>query len=286
MAGEQEIVLDGDDDAFDAGFGTSPDETFEETTITPEPEEVEVEKVVEPEVPKIKYAKVTEEQLQNLLTKAAEVDVVKAEAKRQFDSAFGTIGNLKQIINQIQAGTQQGKTVELTAEDVAEISDMYPDLGAAQLKVLQKVANKLKGTGQVVPFDESKIDQRVLHNLKPTLETFKDNLRNELAAEDLSDEYPKWREIVGPADSKTAFRVWLNKQADGYEAKILNSNNGRVIAGALKRFDESTKKPVVTTKPDKRKERFAEAVTPRGAGGHASVSKEEDPFDVGFKRFK
>ena len=277
------IGHDDDDADFDSGFSSK---SADDPTATPA---VVTEVQAAPAaaaVPEPKYVQVTEEQLTNLMAKAGEFDTEKAETKRKLDSAFGTIGNLKQTIDRLQAGTQAGKPVELTAEDLREISEQYPDLGTSMLKTLQRVAEKMKGTGTAAaPFNESHIDQRVQQQLKPAREQIIVDVRNEIAAEELAETHPDWRAIAGPDGSNTEFRLWLAKQPNGYADKVLNSSRAKLISEALTKFKQ-TRAPGSTGKQNKRTDVLKAAITPRGDGGHVQGNDDEDEFDKGFKSVK
>lgn len=258
------------DSDFDSGF--SGEVSTAKPTPTPEP-------VADP-VQAPRYAQLTEAQVQDLLSKATAIDEIRADTKKKLDSAFGTIGNLKQVIDRLQTETQSGKPVELTAADVAEISADYPELGESTLKVLQRLAGKLKGTG-AAPFDESRIDQRVLQHLNPAMGNLEDTIRNKIAAEELEETYPNWREIAGAPNQDTEFRRWLKTQPDGYGDKVFNSNRAKIIGDAIAKF-MTTKKPVA--KPGgNRNDRLAEAIAAKSTGGHANDAPEDD-FDAGFKK--
>lgn len=292
MDQEQEVELTAEekaieDAAFSAGFSTEPaaskgsnaEPVVEEVQSKSVPAEPAVEDRQTITLPKQKYAKVTEDQLAILLAKAQEIDALKGETKKIADASQGRYGDLKRALDQLQAGTQQGKPVELTAEDVAEISAMYPELGESTLKVLQKVASKLQGTRGAPAFDESKVDQRVMHQLTPALSSLKDTVRNEIAAEELAELHPDWRQIAGDPGQDTEFRRWLKTQPAGYESKVLDSSRAKVISEAITKFKESKTPPV---KP-KQNDRFASAIAPRSAGGNATQEPVDD-FASAFAR--
>ncbi len=262
------------DAAFDAGFTKTPIDLTETPAVEP----------VAP-APEVKYAQVTEEQLNNLLERSAAFDSHQANTKKELDRAFGTIGNMKQVIDRLQAGTQAGTQVELTAEDVKEITEQYPDLGASMLKTLQSVVGKLKGTGTAAaPFDLTSIDQRVSSQVQPALEQMTVKIRNEIAAEELSESYPNWREIAGAKDSNTEFRQWLAKQPDNRAEKVLGSSRASVIQKALDDFTKSKK--VAPAKPNKREEILRASITPSSEANISGSAPVEDDFEAGFKSVK
>ena len=245
-------------------------------TETPPADEV-------PPEPEVKYAQVTEAQLAALLDKATAFDSHQANTKKELDRAFGTIGNMKQVIDRLQSGTQAGNQVELTEEDIREISDQYPDLGKSMLKTLQNVVGKLKGTGSAAPFDVSSIDQRVQQQIAPQMEDLSVKIMQKIAHDDLIEDFPTYREIAGPPGSNTEFRQWLAKQPNNREAKVLESNRTAVIHKALTDFVNSKK---AAPKQGNRENRLRSAITPRGEASHTASVTDDDDFDKGFKSVK
>lgn len=117
----------------------------------------------------------------------------------------------------------------------------------------------------------------------------------------LRAEYPNWRAIVGApdqggaenADPKHPFRVWLAAQTAEYQAKITNANSSVIIMRAIEKFnDDAAKAKTAAALAAKlpspqiaaRKAVIKEAIQPRGDGGQPSPAKsDEDHFAEGFK---
>lgn len=281
---------DGDDDDFTAGFASTeaPDK---ELTTTPAPTPAPVAASPAPAAPAPtpapKYAKVTEEDLQSLLAMRTDFAALKDTSKRNADTMGGRVGQLKATLDALQAATQQGKPVEVTDEDVAEITALYPDLGKSMLEAFKKVAGKLKGTGVAVTaapaFDPSVVDQRLQQYLPALTET----VRQQVAAETLEETHPDWKTVAGAPGSNTEFRVWLGKQPDDYGNKVLNSNSPALIGAALTKF-KASKAPVPSPAPaakPARAGRFADAVQPKGNGAQP-VRETDDDFEKGFAKYK
>ena len=61
------------------------------------------------------------------------------------------------------------------------------------------------------------------------------------AIETLSRRHPDWAVIVGPENSQTEYRKWLDKQPPEYQAKILASWNPSEVANSIDKFKKETK---------------------------------------------
>ncbi len=271
-------------DQFDAymeeGFSGTP--VTSTPTETPEPvaEETPFEQPQEPV-----YRQITEDDYNKLISSAAAVDEIKATFGKQFDTAFGKIGGVERILKQLQDSTPSGEAVEITADDVEELANDYPELAETQLKVLQRVASKMRGTGGAV--DDERIRQAVLPVVEQVRLAAVDQAKRELAMESLNDNYEGWQDVVGLPDAEgnapqTEFRKWLDTQPQEYKAKVLTTYSASTIGKAIDNFRESKNKLI---KDAERRDRMAQAVTPKGDGGHKVVTTddEESGFSEGFK---
>ena len=306
MAAENEVIegqedaalRGGDDDAFDAAFEApelvkkriveavnAPANVAAAAAIASptSTEPVPAAPAQATPVTKPKYAKVTEEQLASLLATAVELKSIKADTKKHTDALYGRVGTLKQLLDQVQSNTAAGAPVELTEDVVSDITEMYPDLGGANLKAFKKLAQALRGTRPAAPSAPAPAPAPVA-SPAPAPDDIA-TIRNKLAAEELAEEFPNWRDITGAAGSTTEFRTWLEKEPGNYGSRVLNSSKASLIAEAIRKF-EAFKNPAAATtaasKVPNRADRFSSAITPKGAGGHAPAPTEIDPFDVGF----
>lgn len=274
-----DVELNGADNAsdanFDAGFSGTPTETPEieaQNTIQPEPSQ---EQVQEP-----KFRQITEEEYTKLVTSAAAVDEMRATLGKQVDTAFGKIGGLERVLKQFQEQTPSGHAVEITEDDLAELRDEFPELVGPQLKALQRVAGKMRGTGG---FDEASV-QPFLDKAAPNLvERIKGELSVQNAKETLAETHPDWESVIGngfegkPADKD--FLGWLGTQPQDYRERLNSSVNPVVIGRAIDKFREHQ---ASLKKAAERRNRFEEAVTPRGDGGHEPQPDGDDAFNAGF----
>lgn len=275
--------------SFEAEFSDA--ETGEQTppiVETPPPAPVvETPVVAAPVEPK--YAQITEEQLARILTYSDDLTAVKAAMESRFGTAFGKIGSMSQTLKELQSAPQEEAIpVTITDEDMAHMKDDYPDLTPAISKALKNVMAKVKGGGQ----------RTVTQQVDP--ETFKpfvhesaheeaQKVYREEQVKDLTDDYPRWAEIIGADGSKTDFRQWLAQEPAEYQKKVGNSQRAVVVAKALDRYYETKRTPpaAVEQKPtaaQTRREQLQEAVTERGTASQATAQSEEDAFNAVFAK--
>jgi hypothetical protein len=271
--------------AFGEGFKGESTETPTEpetpaATATPETP------VTEPPVPEPvtpKYAQLTEDQLAGLL---------KLEGKMgKLDEGFGTLGHLKQMIQQIQSQTTEGKAVEVTDEDMADLKAEFPEFADLTKKVLAKVVGKLKGTGSASIDTETLITQA---ETRAETRVFKKIQQD--ADSDLQLDHPDWRKTVwGDQDDgktefkdvKTPFTAWLATQPEPVQHRIRNSNNPDFLSKQLTKFHEETAKPKpaapTPTKPNERTARLTASVAPKGVAP-SGTPPEDNSMAAGFRQ--
>jgi hypothetical protein len=229
-----------------------------------------------------KYVQITEEQYARLNAAADQT----ASLQQQMSKAFGTMGNLQQVMNRLQSATPAGASVEISAEDFAELAEDFPELAGHTRKGLEKIFKRLnvRGTGGPATVDSEQLAQAVR------------SARQQDALDVLDDLHPGWRDIVGRAeDADNAFRKWLDQQPQAYQDRINTTQSASITARAIDQFKAATHvpavKPTVQSQPQPpapkiaaRKDRFQAAVQPRGAGGPPSPSSNsaDDEFQAGF----
>lgn len=253
--------LDEGNDDFDSGFDSSlePTTTPEETAEEPQVKEIPTD---EP-----KYAKITEEEYLSIKAALAELNTVKSESKSQFDKAFGQLGGMKQRIEQMQATTPAGEPIVATLEDFAEMSEEYPDFADKQMKALNKVLSKLKGTGSTAAQVVDTTDRDAM-------------FRQEIIDSTLEVVMPDWKTEV----KSQAFTTWLTAQPADVKQLAESSSIGH--AAKMLRLYESSKNevaPVVKKEPTVRQKQLEAAVNPKGMGrGNPAKPTDDDDFDAGF----
>lgn len=253
-----------EDDQVADDFAEGFEGTASAPTEKPDPEAVVV---AEPEAPRL--AQITEDQYQQLLAKATAIDEIKAAQEKQFGTAFGKIGGIERVINQLQAATQSGEVVEISEDDFEEMRAEFPELAAMQVRGLNKVLSKLRGTGQApAQFDPSQIDGRVQEQLSPALQDIERRYETKL----LRAYHRDWDEVV----TSDAFKEWEKTLPAEDQAKLASSTDAEYIASQLDRYKSAAK--TISS----RQKRIEAAITPRGTGGHAPAPSEDDDFNAGF----
>jgi hypothetical protein len=226
---------------------------------------------------------------------ATKASAVKTEA--QLAKAFGTMGQMQQVINALKDATAKGEAVELTDDVVAEIKADYPDLAAPLLKALQKALNGQRGTGKA---DDKKGQDAAKDKISDSAELIDQALaKREIEA--LEEDFPHWRDIVGATakgvqpDPENPYRKWLSTQSPEYQKKVNETNSSAVVRKSIEKFQTDTAAPApkpapAQTPPKKppppdtsRQDRIKGAIQPRGDGGSPARQTEEDPFEEGFR---
>lgn len=236
-------------------------------------------------------AKISAKQFQELVSKASTVDEIRSAVEKLRGDAFGKLGGLERTIRQLQDGTAAGEPIVVSAEDLAEVNAEYPDMGKTLAKDLTKILSKLKGTGA-----KGLSPETVMEQLNPLLQqrdeavrkAVKDEVRQELAIERLTERHENWREIVGPKGSNTEWRQWVAQQEPTYATEVLNSWNPTVVGKSIAKFLEAKAKASKTpaTVASTRSARLAEATPAKGGSGAQHKPKAlspEEELEAGFQ---
>jgi len=273
---------EGQDDDFDSGFDNQP------TTPTETPEsKVEDKPVIEAAVAVAdapKFVQITQKQLDDLMASAARVEEIRATSAQQIDKAFGKIGGVERLIQQLQTSTPAGQAVELSEDDFSELKAEYPELAEMQMKGLTRALSKLQLRGTGESLDPEKVSDMVSQRLDPALKGIDEKVEMLVESRLLARDFPDWREIVdaGKPDSKAPYRTWLTAQPADYQQKLNTTNDSSLIADSIRKFRETEKAKAAASK---RQSRIDAAVTERGVGGYAaSASDDDDDFNEGFKK--
>lgn len=225
-----------------------------------------------------KMAQIPEEEYRKLLDGVARIEEIEGALEKQFGTAFGKIGGIERVLDQLKSSAPAGGKIVLTDDVIKELSDEYPEMAKVQLKTLQNVVDLLNSRPPAldsaaqpspVVVDEAAIEKRVRRAIaEETLDTF--------------DE--KWRETIGLPDEKnvipnTAFRQWLAKQPKEFATRVESTYSAAVLTDALTKFKAAQ------TKAQGRREVLDAAVEVTGSGGQApdARSTDDDEFNAGFK---
>lgn len=268
-------------DDFDSGFSDVP------ATLTETPEPTVTEEV-QVEAPKM--ARITEDQYQDLTRRLSEIDQIKEVTGKKLDTAFGKLGGLERVINQLQSSTPDGEQLSVSKEDFAELAAEYPELAEMQMAGLNKIFAKLKVKGNASTFDQDQLDQMVQQKLEPALNNVRQDIERKAETKFLNYMREDWKEVVGVPDDNgqvpnTEFRQWLAKQDQKYQQDVNEAWDASVIHNAIRKFESTKQNQEVPNqqKSDRQKQLQAAAKTPRSSGGHPSGPSEDDEFDAGFR---
>lgn len=270
--------------AFGDGFdGTAlPDKA---ATPAPEPKPAppaaEPPKAEEPKPAAPETVSLTKDDFARL--DAAAMKTVSLE--QQLSKAFGTMGNLKQAIDKLQASTPSGQ--EINPLKFAKVREQFPEIADLLEGDFEEAVKSLRGTGPSTDapqtFDAAAIVATALQEAA---------VKREIEA--LEDAYPDWREIVGAVsdgqfDPKHPFRSWLETQPEAYRQKVNTTNNAAIIERAIDKFKAATKAtenktPAQSAPRDTaRRDRIRASTQPKGDGGTPPAPKtEQDHFREGF----
>jgi hypothetical protein len=228
------------------------------------------------------YAQITKKDWEEVRAAAART----ASYDAQFSKAFGTIGNIQKLVNDIQRG---GK-VEISDGAFAELDRDFPELAKQLRAAMAGVKVGSHGTEQpVAAIDDNRIQTMMQAYVA----------RREI--ETLDGVWPNWRNLTGAVDASKEtpdpehpFRKWLAGKSPEYQEKINNADSALVIDRAIRTFERETKAaasgkpaaPATTPQADARAERIRAAVQPRGSNAVAGTNNQNDEdaqFAAGFR---
>jgi hypothetical protein len=250
------------DAAFGAGFGAK--EVAKPVKEKPEPAPTTQVK----DDPKPEYVQLTKAEADELRAAAART----TDHERQFSKAFGTIGKLQQLVNELQTN----KKAELSATAFTKLKEQFPELAEM---TREAVENALSGRNDP--------DPDALTRLLAEKTTARE-------IEVLEDAYPDWKTIVGAVapgeqpDANNPFRKWLATKDEPYQKRISDSESAAVITRAITLFQKETAKPPARQQPSARdaarREVLTAAVQPKGDGAPSTNSDSLDAaFSAGFR---
>lgn len=262
---EQDVVVEvptaeEDAAAFDGGFAN----------------EVVVDTPVE-----AKMAQIPEDEYRKLLDGVAKIGEIETVLERQFGTAFGKIGGIERVLDQLKSSAPAGGKIELSKEIVADMAAEFPEMAEIQYKTLQRLVDVLntnhpvspapnEGAAQPSPVvDEAAIERRV---------------RRAIAEETLDAFDGDWRKTIGLPDATgvipdTPFRQWLSKQPKDFANRVTSTYSATILTDALAKFKAAQ------NKAQGRREVLDAAVEVTGSGGQAPDAglTDNDEFDAGFK---
>mgnify|MGYP000904673107 CR=1 FL=1 len=275
MSGETQDADIGNEE-MDADFASGLAGTVTETP--PPKTEAEDTKTDEPTpetTPAPEIVNLTKDQFERLSAAADRLTELETTVRKQFDTAFGGMGALKQMVQKLQTETPAGQPIELSDDDFKELREEYPELADHTVAGLRKIFGRFKGTGTA--FDAEAFDKKVNERVSAAV--------SEARRETLEVMFPDWEQEV----RTESFGTWLNGQPD--DVKALAASDKVTDAARMLRLYEKAKAapkaPAATLSPTPAPNRAfarttAAAVPPRGDGGHPPGPSEDDDFTAGL----
>lgn len=201
--------------------------------------------------------------------KAKAFDELKGESTRKFDTAFGQLGGLKQVVERLQNQTPAGQAIQVSDDDFTELKSEFPELAEMQIKGLNRALARTKGTGSDVDVSQY---TKVVEDLKAEARAD--------ALDSLNDIIENWEEAVNTPE----YAAWIAAQPDDIKA-LEQSDKFRDAKKLLRAYKKApkpeVKAPEAPAKPSTRQRLLEAAVTPKSSGGNVR-SAGVDPFDEGF----
>jgi hypothetical protein len=228
-----------------------------------------------------KMAQIPEDEYRKLLDSVAKIEGIEGALEKQFGTAFGKIGGIERVLDQLKESAPAGGKIELSKEVVADLAAEFPEMAELQYKTLQKLVDVLNTTRTVTP-----APQEAAQPSAPVIdeEAIERRVRRAITEETLNEFDEKWKETIGLPDDKgvipdTPFRQWLVKQPKEYQTRVRSTYSATVLTDALTKFRAAQ------TKAQGRREVLDAAVEVTGSGGQApnAGSTDNDEFDAGFK---
>jgi len=227
-----------------------------------------------------KMTQISEDEYRKLLDGVAKIDEIEGALEQRFGTAFGKIGGIERVLDQLKSSAPAGGKIVLTEEIVADMAEEYPEMAKTQFKTLQKLVDVLNTTRTPAP----EVGAAQPSAQPVDVDAIKRALRRELTEETLDDFDEKWRETIGLPDDAgkipdTPFRQWLKKQPKEYANRVASTYSATVLTDALSKFKAAQ------AKAQGRREVLDAAVEVTGSGGQApdARSTDDDEFNDGFK---
>lgn len=233
-----------------------------------------------PAVEKPRHVRVTEADYARLMAAADKTVLL----EQQNSKAFGTLGQLQQVVNELKAQTPRGASIQVPKDAFADLAKDFPELATLVQAGLENALKNQMGTG---PAQMPKLDPEEMRTVATT-----ENAKEQM--ESLEDTFPEWRTIVGAVDitkqqpdEANPYRAWLKTKDAAYQDRINGAETAAVVERSIRRFQSeiaAKPKPAPAPRAQIQTNRFRDAVQPRGDGGqpNGSSSTAADEFLAGF----
>lgn len=223
------------------------------------------------------------DEYQRMLSTVATLEKQFGEHGSKIDKALGKIGGFEGFVAAMQKNTPSGEAIVLSDEDMAGLSDKFPNLSKEMQTILNTALSKVKGTGQVV---QTVDDNRISAVLQPMLEQERTRIKREMQREEVLEAHPDFDEIRISPD----FVAWKNALPEDRKAKVNNAWSPRLVIAVMDDYKEAKKAreapppPAPSAKDKAREEALRAAVNPRGSGPAPGAKKtsDDEAFAAGY----
>lgn len=205
-------------------------------------------------------AGMSEDEVKALLDKARKVDDLEDRFTKLHDKAFGTIGNLKQTVDELRNRPVSAGKPNVSKETFKKLSAYFDDEGIAEA-----LAGDLEGMEFGGGTDNSAVDER-LAQIEQKMETRL-----------LDFAHPDWREVSQAPE----FSEWQQTLKPEAQELLANSWDGAELAKAFSTFKSWRDKR--TQAEQSKQQRLEQGIMPGGTGRSAS-SAADDAFNQGLKK--
>lgn len=291
------------DAAFGAAFnGTPPDDppakVVEEAPPEPEKPAAEPEKVAAAPPPeKPQYIRLTKQEWDNTKAAAGKVSSLESQVAKLMGAMPKAEQLVQQVVQQVRSQTPAGSRIKLTKEDLAELSEDFPELSDKILAGLGRAFERAEatGTGPAEPDKPPTPSPAQPVDVDAALEKALFNRENKA----LVTTYPDWRDIVGARpqdapedwtpDPKNEFRVWLARQSPEYQKAVNETDSPADVQSAIASFKASRTTPAKPDRAAARRAVIEDAVTPRAEGNPPPLNPPQtadEAFMSGFRAVK
>jgi len=218
------------------------------------------------------YVKLTRQELEELKTRAALIEQIKATQ----DKSFGTMGGRIREIRQRIDSLTNGKRIQIEQH---EIDELRKDGFEAHAKALEKLRDLQVVNAGVDPASvEKMVDERAGAKLA--------EYRQQMESRLLRKVHPDWETYQASED----FAAWVQAQPAEYRAQLAKASDNwdsDFIAEAMTKAKDAAKKkaaPSATTRrpPPSRETVLEAAIQPRGTGAASRPADRSNAFLAGF----
>ena len=266
---------------FEAGFAEASGHEMPpvEVEAQVEPQSVESASEPEPEVEEIiPEFGLTPSAIRQRLAKIDEMDALKAEMQQLVqhrDRQYGTIGEMKQRLQQLQDRPAQSST-RLTSANLKRLSGEYPELAELLTQDLNEAIEIGGAPATAASFDPQQIEQLLANRTAEVERRAQDGTMRQVQQLLLARDHPDWKDVAASAD----FTLWKANLDPSERTMLDNSWDSNMISSALTAYKSWQGKQQERTVS--KRNRLERAIQPNGVYATNDTAGEVDAFMAGF----